>query len=202
MLRNDEGGADLKLDAQARALSVVVAGALATSAALAAKSRVFVDAAACVASGSLAAPECRRAQGNARAEFEEKAPRFPTRALCERLFARCMIADIFGHGGVDFTPVMRGFEVSEGRRPMTTPILEGGASTGLFEGRPIDRDETRIDRAKYSAPRGEARTRAPKPEADDRIQSNDFTPGAYPVPEAQWREMRERERRFGADVRN
>ena len=185
----------MRLDAGVKALSLVIAGAAAAPA-LAAKPRVFVDARACVASRSFSETECRRAETNARAEFEEKAPRFSTRAACERRFARCMIADIFAHGGLDFMPALRGFEISEGRRPMTIPVLEAGGSAGLFEGRPIDRDETRIDRAKY------ARRDAPKPDAGDEIQSQGSAAPAYPVPEAQWRDMQERARRFGDDVRD
>jgi len=53
---------------------------LSVTAAVGDNPRVFIDAAACVASGAHSASDCRHAERNARAEFSEKAPRFPTPA--------------------------------------------------------------------------------------------------------------------------
>src|ERR1019366_856762 len=48
----------------------------------------FGDERSCSASGKLSAEFCANAAANARSEFDEKAPRFPTRDGCEGVFGR------------------------------------------------------------------------------------------------------------------
>ena len=54
----------------------------------------------CVASGQLSGELCANAAANAQAEFDEKAPRFPTREACERAFgsSRCSVGFSGAHG--------------------------------------------------------------------------------------------------------
>jgi Protein of unknown function (DUF1190) len=158
---------------------------------------VFRDAAACVASGAYEASQCRHAERNARAEFDEKAPRFATRAVCERVFARCMIGDIFAGRGVDFIPTPRGFAILSGPRAGALPVLEGGRSAGLFDRRRIDRDEEAVHRgqtrnALESSPKSPSKS-AP----DAEVPASEGGLQAYPVPDAVLRDLRERERKFG-----
>jgi len=175
---------------------------LSVTAAVGDNPRVFIDAAACVASGAHSASDCRHAERNARAEFSEKAPRFPTRAACERAFARCMIGDIFAGGGVDFVPTLRGFAILAGPRAGALPVLEGGGSQGMFERRRIDRDDEGVhrgqDRRAQSAsgisPGSHPLSRT-APVAEDPASNGGLQ--AYPVPAAALRELRERERKFG-----
>jgi len=165
--------------------------------ALAAHSRVFFDAAACVASGAHSPSDCRDAEKGARMEFDKKAPRFASRAACERAYLRCMIGDIFAGGGVDFMPALRGFTISDGPRARAKPVMEGVASRGVFESRQIDRADENVSPAKGSAARlasARAAAHENQPIAND--------PRAYPVPEALLRDLQQRERRFGLGARN
>jgi uncharacterized protein YgiB involved in biofilm formation len=170
---------------------------LAAAPALADGPRVFLDAAACVASGAYDASDCRHAERNAHAEFDEKAPRFAARAACERVFARCMIGDIFAGGGVDFVPTPRGFAILSGPRAGALPILEGGHSQGLFERRRIDRDEEGVHRGQMRNALANTPKSAGKPATDAELPTSEGEPRAYPIPDAMLRDLRERERKFG-----
>jgi uncharacterized protein YgiB involved in biofilm formation len=158
---------------------------------------VFRDAAACVASGAYDASECRHAEHNAHAEFDEKAPRYSTRAACERRFARCMIGDIFAGGGVDFIPTPRGFAILSGPRAGALPVLEGGRSAGLFDRRRIDRDEEAVHRGQTRNALGSSPKSPSKPAPDAEVPTSQGGLQAYPVPDAVLRDLRERERKFG-----
>lgn len=71
----------------------------------------------CAASGKLSAEMCANAAANAAAEFDEKAPRLPTRAACERLYGPCSLGFRGADGwagrrnSVYFTPQRHGFRV-------------------------------------------------------------------------------------------
>lgn len=71
----------------------------------------------CVAAGKIPAEICAFADQNSAAEFEEKAPRFPTRAVCEKSFGGCQLgfrgADGWAgrKGGVYFSPRRQGFRL-------------------------------------------------------------------------------------------
>ena len=73
----------------------------------------------CIQAGLLTAEQCEFAYRNARAEFEQKAPRYASRALCERSHKRCgaqMIStggwDSFGKGGATYVPRFTGVRVT------------------------------------------------------------------------------------------
>jgi uncharacterized protein YgiB involved in biofilm formation len=133
---------------------------------------VFFDAAACAASGAYSLADCREWEREARAEFDEKAPKFDTRSLCERTYAHCMIGEIFAGGGVAFVPRPRGFAVPSGPQGRARPVLEGGAS----------RDGT------------ERRSMPPQAPAAAAAQDAART---FPVPPKILQDIQERARRFG-----
>ena len=78
----------------------------------------FSSASNCAASGKLPAELCATAEANAAAEFEEKAPRFPSRALCERIFGGCALGFRGADGwagkknAVYFSPRQNGFRIT------------------------------------------------------------------------------------------
>ena len=102
--------------------------------------RVFFDAGACRDAKAFSDGECQNAYANAKAEFEEKSPRFATRAECERYFRRCMIGDINGGGKrVTFVPTMRGFSIENGSQRRVLPISESSEFDLLFQPRAVER---------------------------------------------------------------
>ncbi len=136
--------------------------ALATEAAAgpAATTLHFYSAQACATSGRIAPDICAHAAANAAAEFEEKAPRFPTRAACERtLGGPCAISL---RGGVAFTPRQDGFRiVMRGAQDVTTTPLARGLT---FSSRTALRRSTSIDpRAVRPAASGGGQTKAAGP---------------------------------------
>jgi hypothetical protein len=131
--------------------------------------RPYVDAAACARAGVYAPAQCERGFREARIAFDGAAPHFATRGLCEQRYARCMIGHVFAHGGVDFTPAMRGFVFAAGRG---APITE----TAL--------------------PQAAAPPRVASPEAET---PGAAAPSAYPVPKAALEDLRARERRYGGE---
>jgi uncharacterized protein YgiB involved in biofilm formation len=101
----------------------------------------------------LSAELCTNAAANAQAEFEEKAPRFPSREACQRAFASagCSVGFKGSDGwagkksGIFFTPRQSGFLVTvSSERDMTVVPYAAGASIG-FSRRSILRKDTRID---------------------------------------------------------
>ena len=79
----------------------------------------FGDERSCSSSGKLGGELCANAAANARSEFDEKAPRFPTREACERNFGggSCSLG-FFGADGwagkksaVYFSPRQAGFRI-------------------------------------------------------------------------------------------
>ena len=182
-------------------LTVCALVILAPGAAVADNPRVFLDASACVASGAHSASDCRHAERNARAEFNEKAPRFPTRPACERAFARCMIGDISAGGGVDFVPTPRGFAILSGPRAGALPVLEGAGSQSMFERRRVDRDDEGVHRGQEQRMRNATGISAGSHPLSRAALETEHPPEgglqAYPVPAAVLRDLRERERKFG-----
>lgn len=98
----------------------------------------------CVESGRLTPEECEFAYRNARAEFEQAAPRYGSRAACERNHKRCgaqMISaggwESFGKGGASYVPRFIGVRVTgEGTARRALPVVEGTAKVA-FAGRPV-----------------------------------------------------------------
>jgi hypothetical protein len=81
---------------------------------------IFSSARNCASSGKLSAELCALAERNAAAEFEEKAPRFPHRDLCEKAFGAgaCSLGFRGADGGagkksgVYFFPKQQGFRIT------------------------------------------------------------------------------------------
>lgn len=94
----------------------------------------------CMAGGRLSEQECEFAYRNARAEFEEKTPRYRSRATCERAHGRCAVQvsgvgsfeDIARAGGGTYVPRFKGIRVTgSGDRARVVPEVEGGGRAGF-----------------------------------------------------------------------
>ena len=113
----------------------------------------FGDERSCSASGKLSAEFCANAAANARSEFDEKAPRFPTRDGCEGVFGRsgCSLGFSGADGwagkksGVYFSPRQAGFRilVSPKHDMIVVPYVMGKVIG--FSARTIMRRNTSID---------------------------------------------------------
>ncbi len=98
----------------------------------------------CVEAGKLTAEQCEFAYRNARAEFLQKAPRYASRAVCERNHKRCGAQIVstggwesFGKGGATYVPRLIGVRVTgEGARRRALPVVEGAVKIA-FAGRPV-----------------------------------------------------------------
>ncbi|HEV7261111.1 MAG TPA: DUF1190 domain-containing protein [Bosea sp. (in: a-proteobacteria)] len=133
-----------------RAAALAPAFFLAAPADLAAQTRGAVQGAVyerrdeCIGAGLLTAEQCEFAYRNARAEFEQKAPRYASRALCERSHKRCgaqMVTaggwESFGKGGATYVPRFIAVRVTgEGAARRAWPVIEGKGGT-VFAGRPV-----------------------------------------------------------------
>ncbi len=107
----------------------------------------------CILGRKLSAEQCANAAANARAEFEEKALRFPSRDACQRVFAAsgCELGFKGAEGwagkksGIYFSPRQAGFRVlmSSPRDATVTPFVLGPRIN--FSPRSILRKDTRID---------------------------------------------------------
>lgn len=107
----------------------------------------------CGLGGKLNAEQCANATANGRAEFEEKAPRFPSRDACERVFATagCSLGFKGAEGwagkksAIYFSPRQAGFRilVSSPRDATVTPLALGPLIR--FSPRSVLRKDTRID---------------------------------------------------------
>jgi uncharacterized protein YgiB involved in biofilm formation len=167
--------------------------------------RIFFDAEACRAAKVLSDGDCEIAFANAKAEFDEKAPRFVSRAECERYFRRCMIGDIAGGGRrVTFIPQMRGFVIETGRERQVVPVAEGAAAAELFQPRPLARADDAVNAAKTAAAQQVwkammASAAAATPSGEDTSAPANAGPAqTYPLPPSMLQDLRNRERAFGA----
>lgn len=97
----------------------------------------FSTARHCLSSGKLPADVCANAEKNAAAEFEEKAPRFPQRDVCEQAFGAggCSLGFRGADGwagkrdAVYFSPRRQGFRVTvKSEREATVVPLGAGSS--------------------------------------------------------------------------
>ena len=167
--------------------------------------RIFFDAQACRTAKALSDSECQTAYVNAKAEFAEKAPRFASRAECERYFRRCMIGDFSGVGRrVTFIPQMRGFAGETGRERQVVPFAEGAAAAGLFQPRPAARADGSVDVAKTAAAQQIWKATIASPAAAAPSGEDANAPAAagpaqtYPLPPTMLQDLKNRERAFGA----
>lgn len=134
------------LAATLRVAALLPALSLATPSDLAAQAtgKVYERRDECIEAGKLTAAQCDFAYRNARAEFEEKAPRYASRALCERSHKRCGAQvtstggwDSFGRGGATYVPRFTGVRVTgEGTASKAFPLVEGTAKIA-FAGRQV-----------------------------------------------------------------
>ncbi len=128
----------------------------------------------CVAAGLLTAAQCEFAYRNARAEYEQKAPRYASRALCERSHKRCgaqIVAtggwDSLGKGGAaTYVPRFTGIRITgEGVARRALPAVEG-AGRIAFAGRPVGELQDKVAGRQavigLAAARGAARGRDPQ----------------------------------------
>ncbi|WP_066467256.1 DUF1190 domain-containing protein [Bosea sp. WAO] len=125
--------------AMIRMASLFAFGLALSSADLAAQAvgQTYVRRDECIEAGKLSAEQCEFAYRNARAEFEQKAPRYASRAACERAHKRCGAqvsttggwdALARGGGGATYVPRFVGIRVSgEGAASKALPIVEGSA---------------------------------------------------------------------------
>lgn len=137
----------------------------------------------CIAAGLLSAEQCEFAYRNARAEFEQKAPRYASRGLCERNHKRCgaqLVStggwESFGKGGASYVPRFVGVRVTgEGAGRRALPVVEGAARIA-FAGRPVSELQDKVAGRKgvvgLAASRGhrapQAGSQAPYPKSGDR----------------------------------
>ena len=123
--------ATLRVAALAPALSLGSPGDLAAQGV----GNTYVRRDECIAGGLLTVEQCEFAYRNARAEFEQRAPRYASRASCERAHKRCGAQIVstggwesFGKGGATYVPRFVGIRVSgEGAASKALPIVEGSA---------------------------------------------------------------------------
>jgi uncharacterized protein YgiB involved in biofilm formation len=108
------------------------------------KSAVYERRDECVEAGLLSAEQCEFAYRNARAEFEQKAPRYASRASCEQVHKRCgaqLVAtggwDTLGRGGATYVPRFSGVRLTgEGAALRALPVVEGSGRI-VFAGRSV-----------------------------------------------------------------
>lgn len=132
--------ATLRVAALAPALSLASPGDLAAQG----PGNTYVRRDECIAAGLLTAEQCEFAYRNARAEFEQRAPRYASRASCERAHKRCGAQVVstggwesFGKGGATYVPRFVGVRVAgEGAARRALPVVEGSAKVA-FTGRPV-----------------------------------------------------------------
>ena len=121
------------------ALLLAGVSAVQAQSAVSAASQSYVRRDDCLAGGRLSEQECEFAYRNARAEFEEKTPRYRSRATCERAHKRCAVQisavgsfeDIARAGGGTYVPKFKGIRVSgSGETARVFPEIEGRAGFG------------------------------------------------------------------------
>jgi hypothetical protein len=123
--------------ARAAALATLGLALLPADLAAQATGQTYIRRDECIEAGRLSPEQCENAYRNARAEFEQKAPRYASRGLCERAHKRCGAqvsttggwdALARGGGAASYVPRFVGIKVSgEGAASKALPIVEGSA---------------------------------------------------------------------------
>ena len=90
------------------------------------ESQVYESAEHCLLDGELDATRCANAAANARAEYEERVPRFASREACARAFAETGCAENSRAEGF-FSPRQTGFrvEIKSWREQWVRPVVSG-----------------------------------------------------------------------------
>jgi uncharacterized protein YgiB involved in biofilm formation len=105
----------------------------------------------CAAAGLLSLEQCEFAYRNARAEYEQKAPRYAARGACERVHKSCGAQAVssggwesLGRGQTTYVPRFSGVRiVGEGAARRAVPVLAGGGRVA-FAGRPVTELQDRV----------------------------------------------------------
>jgi hypothetical protein len=116
---------------------------------------IYADRQECLQGGVLTAEQCGQAFLNARAEFEEKAPRYRQRAGCERAHGTCA-AQIStsenpaarGLGAVTYVPAFRGVALKRDKQGalVILPEIAGGEARASFVPRSATQASTQVAR--------------------------------------------------------
>lgn len=140
----------------------------------------FRGLAECATSGRIAGPQCGIAFRNARAEYEEKAPRYRSGADCRRRHGAC-VAQLAGSAdgkGLNrtaqvYVPAFRGMRIAPGRDGATVLPLVEKLSGARFEARsafaPDERVEGRVAVVPDSSARRASGPYVRRGERDDTI---------------------------------
>ena len=130
---------------------------------LSSKPQSYASVDECIISRHIGELPCRTGFANAKAEFEEKVPRFASRQACEAAFNQCSLffssqplspADQARRGqGPEFTAIMEKFIIVPGKtgRLMVLPSARSSRIRPAFVARPLETADLEI-----SAKRGEA----------------------------------------------
>jgi len=168
------------------------------------KARIYFDDRACMASKLFSDNVCRTAYLNAKAEFDEKAPRFEHRGECEHYFRRCMIAEISAaRRQVLFLPAMRGFAIDNGPKRTVSPFAEGAMADTLFQPRAVDRADATVSPARIAEAKAAwLRIIAPPPTPLPIGSDNEEAPRSgsiqtYPMSKEMLEDLRRRQRALG-----
>jgi hypothetical protein len=135
-------------------LKLVLPVAILLAAALPAQAQgiSYPSRAACEQAGRLSSEQCGFAFANARAEFEEKAPRYRGRADCVRAHKACS-AQLVGIGGIStagreaaiYVPRFEGVSITERSGQPAGVLPRAGAAASRFKVRALDRADDRVD---------------------------------------------------------
>ncbi|MGL4729642.1 MAG: DUF1190 domain-containing protein [Bosea sp. (in: a-proteobacteria)] len=112
----------------------------------------YANRAACEQADKLTSEQCGFAFANARAEFEEKAPRYRGRADCVRAHKACsaQLAGIGGMAGAGreaaiYVPRFEGVSITERNGQPSGVMPKAGAAASRFKARPLDRADDKVD---------------------------------------------------------
>jgi hypothetical protein len=113
---------------------------------------VYPSRAACEQADRLTSEQCGFAFANARAEFEEKAPRFRGRQDCQRAHKTCS-AQLVGTGGLAsagreaaiYVPRFEGVSIIEKDGRVAGVMPRTGGNSSRFKLRAIDRADEKVD---------------------------------------------------------
>ena len=125
---------------------------LALAAPAAAQGIAYANRAACEQADRLTSEQCGFAFANARAEFEEKAPRYRGRQDCARSHKSCS-AQLVGSGGLAsagreaaiYVPRFEGVSIIEKDGRVAGVLPRVGGNSSRFKPRAIDRADEKVD---------------------------------------------------------
>jgi hypothetical protein len=93
----------------------------------------------CSQAGRYTPDQCKTAFANAQAEWDETAPRFPSREACMRYFKRCVIGKPAPGSRVSFLPGFDGVQIQAGPTgSMVVPVFAASGIRPNARPRPID----------------------------------------------------------------